>query len=112
MKPYISFSYVDNTRWQLSKWKGNELTDLIKCFKKMESMSWSQIKVHSGLRYKSLTDPPNINNDNISEDVTICEMRVCDVKRIHGFRDKNVFCIVWFDRDHSVCPEGKNRKHG
>lgn len=112
MKPYIVFSYVDKTKWQLSEWSGKELDDLINCFQKLESMEWVDIIKHKGLQYKALNNPPDINNNNISPDVTICELRVCHVKRIHGFRHKNAFCVVWFDRDHSVCLEGKNRKHG
>lgn len=112
INPVFSFKYTDPNKWQLSEWTSLEIDDLFKFFKLMESLSWKQVKMHSGLRYKNIDGYPNINNSEVSEDVSICELRICKVKRIHGFRSGNVFCVIWFDRDHSVCPEGKNRTYG
>lgn len=111
-KLVFSFKYVDPNKWLLSDWQGKELIELIECFKKMENMTWKEIKDHKGLKYSAIHNPPKINHFEISEDITICEVRVCQVKRIHGFRLGKVFHVVWFDKDHSVCVEGKNRKYG
>lgn len=110
--PFLSFKFVDESKWKLEKWKGKELTDLIKCFKTIETIKWKEVLRHPGLNCKPVVNPPKINSQGVSPEVTIYEMRVCKKKRIMGFRDKDVFCITWFDRDHSICPEGKNRKYG
>jgi len=110
MSPVFKFSSVDSKNWTLDKWKSKELKHLIRTFKQMEQISWNKIHQHSGFRLKKVK---NINYPNhISPDETIYEIRVCKVKRLFGFIDKNIFNIIWFDREHSVCPEGKNRKHG
>lgn len=109
MTPVFKFSSVDPNKWTLNEWKSNELKDLIKTFKQMEQISWDEIFTHHGLRPKKIT---NIRYPHyISPDETIYEIRVCKVKRLFGFINKNIFNILWFDRDHSVCPEGKNKKH-
>ena len=43
--------------------------------------------------------------DNIPEDERLSEMRIDEKKRIFGFRVQSVYYIIWFDRNHSVCPE-------
>ena len=43
--------------------------------------------------------------ENIPEDAKLSEMRIDEKKRIFGFRVDSVYYIIWFDRDHSVCPE-------
>lgn len=108
MNPVFKFYNVDPNKWTLCKWKSNELQDLIKTFKQMEQMSWNDILQHGGFRVKAIKsiNPPSY----ISPDETIYEIRVCRVKRIFGFIDKNIFNLIWFDRDHSVCPEGKTRR--
>lgn len=112
VKAQLSFTYLDKTKWKLTEWNSEELKDLIETFQTIESLDWNEIQSHSGLRYKQLHNPPKVNNDKISPDsmARICEMRVCPRKRIHGFRVRNIFCLVWFDKDHQVCPEGKNRR--
>lgn len=112
MTPVFSFKYTDPNKWILSEWEKSEINDLFKFFKSVESMTWDQIKSHSGIRYKALDNVPTISHLGVSEDVTICELRVCKVKRVHGFRTGNIFSIIWFDRAHEVCPEGKNRTYG
>lgn len=110
MSPVFKFYSADSNKWTLHEWNSNELKDLIKTFKQMEQIPWNNILQHGGFRIKAIKDinPP----PHISPDETIYEIRVCKVKRIFGFIDKNIFNLVWFDRDHSVCPEGKNKKRG
>lgn len=107
--PVFKFNSVDLNKWVLWEWKSEELKLLIDCFKKMEKLSWYGIQKHTGLRLKMLDiDPPTY----LSKDINIYEIRVSKEQRIHGYINKNEFNIVWFDRDHTVCPEGKVRKYG
>lgn len=110
LTPVFKFSNVDQNKWKLEEWQSRELKDLIDTFKKMEQLSWNDIFKHRGLNVKAIED---VNYPKeISPDETIYEIRVCKVKRVFGFIDKNIFNLIWFDREHSVCPEGKNRKYG
>ncbi|MDQ4679890.1 hypothetical protein [Stenotrophomonas maltophilia group sp. RNC7] len=110
LNPVFKFSSIDKNKWTLYEWAPNELKDLMNTFNQMEQLTWNDVLKHSGLRVKIIRDikqPPHI-----SPDESIYEIRVCKVKRIFGYIDKNIFNLVWFDREHSVCPEGKNRKYG
>lgn len=116
-KPSFRFTHVDDNKWCLSVWKATELKDLTAALKKIEKHTWAQIQSQGsktrgesvGSGYKIITDPPKLPA-SVSEDVTLTEMRICKEKRIFGFRIDAIYYIVWFDRDHSVCPENKNRR--
>ncbi|MGK7927025.1 MAG: MAG6450 family protein [Spirulina sp.] len=110
--PCFRFTHADKNRWQLSSWTPSEIDDLIKGLKKIERYTWRQIRRHGskqpgrsvGTGYKLISNHPNLSED-IPEDVKLSEMRIDKTKRIFGFRVEAIYYIVWFDRDHSVCPE-------
>lgn len=108
MNPVFRFSSIDSNKWTIYEWETKELKELMDTFIKMEKMTWNQITRHSGLRLKKiegLNPPPHV-----SPEKTMHEIRVCKAKRVFGFIHDNIFNLVWFDRDHSVCPEGKVRR--
>lgn len=110
LNPVFRFSNIDQNKWRLYDWSSEEIKDLMDTFRKMEQISWHDLLKHRGLNLKKIEDvnyPPHI-----SPDESIYEIRVCKVKRIFGYINENIFNLIWFDRDHSVCPEGKNRKYG
>lgn len=77
-KALLSFSYADDNKFKMSEWlRKNDLNDLIKCFKKVESLTWNDIKKDSGLRYKSIDDITHKLPQNLPEDVELKEIRVC-----------------------------------
>ena len=110
-KPSFRFTYADKNRWTLSDWTPTEIKDLIEGLKKIEKYTWGQIKSHGsknrgqsvGTGYKLISDPPALPLELQKKDIT--EMRIDRKKRIFGFRENSVYYIIWFDRDHSVCPE-------
>lgn len=107
----IAFINVCNKKCLLSQWHEKELKDLIKCFIKVESKTWSEIKVDSGLKYeivKQIAIPPP---DNIPPDVRFGSLRVNDKNRLYGYRLTDTFYIVWFDKNHVVCPQGKSKPY-
>lgn len=102
--PVFSFRHADNNRYLLSEWQEDELKSLIETFKKMESLKWSEINKHKGLNCKPV-DPdvlPAELPEMVSPDVTILQIRVSKKARIFGYRIKNVFHLIWFDRNHDV----------
>ena len=110
--PSFRFTYADKNRWLLSDWTSSEINDLIAGLQKIEKYTWAQIKGHGskkrgesvGTGYKLISSHPPMP-DNIPEDAKLSEMRIDEKKRIFGFRIDSVYYIIWFDRDHSVCPE-------
>ena len=110
LNPVFRFSSIDHNKWTLYEWSSDEIKDLMDTFRKMEQSSWYDVLKHRGLNFKKIEDinyPPHI-----SPDESIYEIRVCKVKRIFGYINENIFNLIWFDRNHSVCPEGKNKKYG
>lgn len=110
--PSFSFKHIDNNRYRLSEWNPQEIDDLTYALRKIENLTWFQIKTQGsrksggsvGCGFKTISNPPRLP-ESISEDVTISEMRVCQKKRIFGFRlpSSPIYCLVWFDRNHSIC---------
>jgi len=106
--PVFVFRDVDHGRWPIHEWQGRELTDLVDCFIKVERMTWSQVKTSDGLGYKIVENPPRCAK--LPPDNTLHEMKVDQRKRIMGYRAEEEFCLIWFDREHDVCPQGKVRR--
>ena len=110
MAPVFRFSSADDNNRVLHEWQKKELKALISCFKKMEKLTWNKIRRDTGFKMTKLNNvsPPSY----LSKEIELYEIRVNQEQRIHGYKFQNIFYIVWFDRDHTVCPEGKNRKYG
>lgn len=104
--PVFSFKHVDNNRYRLSEWWGDELDQLVETFKKMESLRWPDIHRHSGLDCKHVEPYEYIAElpEMISPDVKILQIRASKKSRIFGYRWKHVFRLVWFDKNHDVRP--------
>lgn len=99
-KCILLFSKCDDRYpiWNLNK---QELKAFLNFAQKVESLPWRTIKTHDGLNFENL---PNLTKpDNIDIDVTLASMRVTQKFRIIGFRQKQFFYIVWFDKNHKTC---------
>ncbi|WYP28464.1 hypothetical protein NSQ54_10310 [Alkalihalobacillus sp. FSL W8-0930] len=108
LAPHFSFKHACNHHFQLSDWQSIELAELIECFRKLESQSWTNIMKQSkrGLGYCKV-DPKTFSKslpEYISPEHTIIELRVNKKARLFGYRWENVFHIIWFDRNHDVYP--------
>lgn len=108
-KGKISFLKVCSTRYRLSAWQEEELTDLVNCFQKIENSTWKEIKRDGGLNYKPVkhiaVPPPS----NAPPDAQLMSLKVCEKKRLYGYRIFDYFYIVWFDRNHEVCAMSKQK---
>jgi hypothetical protein len=107
----FAFEFVCDNRCCLSDWQGQELKLLIDSFKKVEKLTWQEIFVDQGLKWernKNIAIPlPN----QLPKDTKLCSFRVNQKMRIYGYRAQELFYIVWFDKNHIVCPEGKSKKY-
>lgn len=107
----IAFLEVTSTHCCISQWHGIELKNLIECFKKIESLKWVDIYTDSGLNYernKCISVPlPK----SVPTDVKLYSMRVSQKMRIYGYRAQQYFYIIWFDKNHIICPENKKKSY-
>lgn len=108
----ISFKDTCEKNCLLEQWNAaGDLKQLNKCLKIISSLTWTSLPSYNGLYFKrvpyvSLTKPLP---EQISKDEAIFELRIgCDsARRLFGYRNKNVFHIIWFDLNHSVIPYSK-----
>jgi hypothetical protein len=102
--PTFSFKSCDENQFTLSKWQPKEIEQLISTLKRLEHCTWQQIKNNKGFGYKKV-DPDTLNYalpEYISPDETIIELRVSKRARLFGYRSRNIYHIIWFDRNHDV----------
>lgn len=114
-KPYINLKYYQPEYECLSEWTPDELKALSEFVRKFRNLTWEQIYrsggklgEKSGLGYtshKTKTLLPKFSElDNFSHDLTFFELRVTQKARVHGFRIKAAFFLVWLDRNHRIYP--------
>lgn len=96
----LKFSSCDD-KYPLHFLNKEELKGFISYAKKIESLSWREIKTYSGLNFEAL--PELKKPDNLTPDITLFSMRVTQKFRIIGYRQDEFFYIVWFDRNHKTC---------
>ena len=103
----FAFSSVCERYCLLSEWQKTELTELMSYFKKIEKLVWKNILKDEALNYEShdFVDIPI--PESFPPDASLDSMRVTLKMRVYGYRTQDIFNIIWFDREHKVCPEGK-----
>ncbi|KGE20684.1 MAG6450 family protein [Paenibacillus wynnii] len=104
LSPVFSFIDCCPNHFQLSDWQFDELKALMATLRDLSGKQWSELRKIKG--FKSV-DSSTFSCDlpaYISPEVTIWECRVSGRARIFGHRSRNVFKIVWFDRNHEVYP--------
>ena len=111
----ISFKYTCEKNFLLKDWnKPDDLKDLNSCLKTISQINWIQFLTHKGLNAKVIRGE-NFTKElpsNISNDETIFEVRVSNSssKRLFGYRNKNIFYIIWFDLKHEALPYHKVKR--
>lgn len=114
LSPSFRFTHADQNKYCLNEWTPQELDSLVSTWQKMERMTWAQIRTSGGhhgsgggigwtpIDRSSLPALP----DSVPEDVEIHEVRVTQRMRLFGYRGGTdaIFYVVWFDREHKVCP--------
>jgi hypothetical protein len=73
-------------------------------------MPWKEVRRHKGLNYKPVDNYVLRLPRSVPPDETICEFTVDSRRRVFGFRNKRTFYFIWFDREHKVIPQNKNKK--
>ncbi|CAG5089470.1 Putative uncharacterized protein [Thermobacillus xylanilyticus] len=104
LPPVFSFAETCPNHFQLYKWTSEELKHLIDALRRYSKMRWQEIRKTKGF---NSVDPSTFSvplPNYISPDVAILEFRVNHKARIFGYRSRQVFNIIWFDRNHEVYP--------
>ena len=100
---HIKFSYCHD-KYPLEKLSFKDLKALLLFFKKIEVMSWTDIKIDNGLNYETpkyfKAQMPSL----FPVDATAISMRVSKKFRIIGWREGEYLNIMWFDRNHESYP--------
>ncbi len=107
LPPTFRFTHADDKgQYALRHWVAGDLDDLISCFKRMEQMSWEEIRAtggplgqRTGLAYQRIKNPKSLG---LSPEVKPFEVRPCERKRLIAFRDGQVCYIMRFDRNHTT----------
>lgn len=108
--PYIALKYFDRKYECFSKWGPTELKAFSSLVDKLKKVNWQQLKTQEGLGY---TVHPNRNRlpnggaalEEISHEISPFEIRVTGKARLHGFRMKAAFFLVWLDKNHRIYPD-------
>ena len=76
-----------------------------------ETMTWNEIegKRDHSINVESLSNIAqkrleDIQLDDIDE---VFSLHIDGKKRLFGIRDRNIFKVLWWDREHKVCPSPK-----
>ena len=108
----LAFSSVCNSHCLISEWYDDELITLINCFKNLESKTWLEIKDDNGLNYEPKVKHIDIQRpQTLPPDANLSSLRVNKKSRLYGYRTQDVFNIIWFDKNHVVCPMNKQKKY-
>ncbi len=109
---YVYFKYYDHKYQCLSEWSQDELKLFTSFVEKLRNTSWidiyksgaSQNKSGFGYTICKQTNllPNQIIVNSLSEDTTFFELRVSQEARVHGFRARTAFCLIWLDRNHEI----------
>lgn len=107
----LAFSKSCEKNCLLSSWKSTELKLLIDCFKKVESETWNIIRHDIGLNLEVIKHIDLHRPSTLPPDATFRSIRVSNSMRLYGYRLQDTFYIIWFDREHIVCPQGKPKRY-
>lgn len=113
-QPWVSLKYYYPPFECLSEWNAEELKAFSEFCQKLGRMKWNdvyktggQLGNKTGLGYtvhKTTQLPASPDLSHLSADITYFELRVDQAARVHGFRVREAFFLVWLDRQHRVCP--------
>lgn len=110
---FVYMKYYDHTHQCFSEWQPDELRLFSAFIDKLRKITWTDIYKSGGksgkkvgLGYTIHKDTDILPNQNIvkllSEDTLFFELRVGGKIRVHGFRLRSAFCLIWLDRNHEI----------
>lgn len=112
---HVNLKYYRHEHQCLSEWDADQLRAFSAFCRKITQIKWTDIYKtggkagnKTGLGYTPHRDrkvlPVTPELKEISPDLTWFELRVTGEARVHGFRCKSAFFLVFLDRQHDVYP--------
>ena len=97
----FSCSQITPTEWTL----------ILQKMQLWETMTWDEIsgRRDHAISFDSLSDTAQKRLKDIQLDDTdeVFSLHIDGKKRLFGIRDRNIFKVLWWDREHQVCPSLK-----
>jgi len=111
--PFVVLKYYQADFECFSSWSSDELCAFSQFILKLKNSKWADIYKTGGqlgdktgfgyTKHKERSKlPKHPELDNISQDIAFFELRVTQKARVHGFRVKDAFFLVWLDREHRI----------
>ena len=89
----------------------NDLRTVIDGLRPFESMTWSEIegKRNHAISCDSIIREAQRRLEDIGQDDLdeLFSIRLTGRQRIWGIRDGTIFRLLWWDRQHAICPSPK-----
>lgn len=111
----LSLKYFQPDKECFSDWRKQELSKFWDFNRRLHQMTWLDVFATASKgahkRGVAYTVIPRNNYKgiafirNMSNDITMFELRVDGVIRVHGFREKQMFHLCILDRSHSICAD-------
>ena len=89
-----------HNKYPLEKLSSKNLKEFINFCKKIEKMTWKEIKIDMGLNYETPKHFKVNMPDLFPKDATAISLRASNKFRIIGWRESNYLNLMWFDKNH------------
>lgn len=108
----VSLRYVQSDYECFSEWTKDEMKLFWDFQERLSDSTWQNLKDTAsktdkrgfGLTYIPFTNFPSVaKHGGLSKDINLFELRVSEKARVHGFRFKSFFYLLWLDRNHKIC---------
>lgn len=108
---FVSITYLQHQYECFSDWGKQEMKSFWRFLHKLRQYTWVELQRSGGnarsgfgmtkvsrSRYPTGGYPEDTDGNS-----DMYELRVDQRRRVHGFRDGNIFHICWLDRNHRIC---------
>ncbi|QZE13067.1 hypothetical protein K4L44_10750 [Halosquirtibacter laminarini] len=111
LKVFISIKHLQHDFQCFSEWSKKEMKEFWNFNTKLHELTWKDVYASarksnkSGVGYTVIpikNYPDSSFKENLSQDITILELRVNKKIRVHGFRNSSVFFLCWLDKNHKI----------
>lgn len=109
----VSIRFLQYSHQCFSDWQKQEMKAFWSFIDSIHNQTWAQVYNTSGKSGKTglaytktkLDSYPNSDfKKGLDPQITMFELRIDNVKRVHGFRHKSIFYICWLDKGHTIFP--------
>lgn len=110
-KVFISIKHLQDSFECFCDWSKSDMGKFWNFNESIHNMTWGQVYSTSRKTQKSGVGYTVISRNKyrsipfitqLSDGITIFELRVSDRIRVHGFRDKSIFYLCVLDKDHRI----------